>query len=451
MPIPTSFSQRIKQQLPTEAVALLNSIEANNAPVSVRFNPLKVKPLHLPLEEQIPWVENAYFLKERPVFTLDPHFHAGAYYVQEASSMIIETVFNQLPQKPKLLLDLCAAPGGKATLLAAAMSQEAVLIANEVLPNRAAVLYENITKWGNSRVVVTNNKVSDFVKLGLQFDFVLCDAPCSGEGLFRRDPDAMREWSANSPAKCAARQQQILDDTIKLVKPGGYLLYSTCTYAREENEAQIESLLEKGFQCVPIQLNPSWGFIDAADLGFTAIHKTMYRAMPHRLKGEGFFFGLLQKVEQEPALTNIKKVLFKEIEPNIPFYILGENFKEKVFSIKNNIYYWPKILQTYMPALQKLNWLKAGIKLGNWHGSVFIPHQEAANCTELITEQPIKALNLQEARWYLSRLHFNNQATGLGWEMMAYEGNQLGWMQYLTENSYNAYPNAWRIRMSLPD
>lgn len=451
MPLPQSFIQRINRDLPTEAEALIHCIEANNAPVSIRFNPLKVKPTQLPLQGKIPWAENAYLLEERPVFTLDPSFHAGAYYVQEASSMIVDFVLKQLNNQPKTLLDICAAPGGKASLLAAAMSDEAVLVANEVLPNRAAVLYENLSKWGHSRVVVTNNKVADFSKVGLQFDFVLCDAPCSGEGLFRRDPDAMREWSASSPAKCALRQHQILTEAVKLVKTGGHLLYSSCTYAREENEAQVEQLLQIGFQLVPLQLNPAWGFVDAATLGFTTHPKSMFRAMPHRVKGEGFFFALLQKVAGSNTMYSPKRASFKHVEPNIPFYILSEFFKEKVFAVKNNVYYWPKEVNDLMPYLQKLHWLKAGIKLGKWQGSMFIPDQEAALCPEIITEQPINDLNLQEARWYLSRLHFNKQTAGLGWEMMAYQGNQLGWMQYLQDGAFNAYPNAWRIRMSLPD
>lgn len=452
MQLPESFVKRLAAELPTEAEALLEKISEAQTPVSVRLNPLKPTQHNLPLAEAIPWANEAYYLQERPIFTLDPTFHAGAYYVQEASSMLLGHVVKQLTGV-QFILDLCGAPGGKSTLLASCLPQNGLLVANEILPNRAAILAENLTKWGDERVVVTNNKATAFVKAGISFDLVVCDAPCSGEGLFRRDPDAMKEWSASSPQKCATRQAEIVSSAVQLVKKGGYFIYSTCTYAVAENEAIIHDLLKQGWQPVTVSVNPDWGFVDAFKLGLTQVPGSMFRAMPHLVKGEGFFLAVLQKAEDHSTQLTVKpkKTLFRISEPNVPFYNASILKNYIIVRIKDIHYAWtPEVAEFYEQAAAKLHLIKAGIRLGKWQGSIFLPDHDSALAATNLTEVPTIELALEEARWYLSRLPFYMRQAELGWQIVTYKGRFLGWMQHLPNESRNFYPNAWRIRMSLP-
>ncbi|MFQ3579194.1 MAG: RsmB/NOP family class I SAM-dependent RNA methyltransferase, partial [Bacteroidales bacterium] len=215
------------------------------SPVSIRKNPIK---LHdLPTGRPIPWCKNGFYLSERPVFTLDILFHAGTYYVQEASSMILEQVFEQILYKTsesKLILDLCAAPGGKSTHILSLINENDLLICNEIDKKRASVLKENIVKWGRSNVLITNNNVEDFEKYGEMFDVIFVDAPCSGEGMFRKDSFAVEQWSESLVNTCSLRQSQITQTAWQTLKTGGLMIYSTCTYNRKENEHIISQLLE---------------------------------------------------------------------------------------------------------------------------------------------------------------------------------------------------------------
>ncbi len=451
MKLPESFVERLYAELPTEAEALLEKISEAKPPVSIRLNTAKAGQLNLPLGKKVPWTDTAYYLTERPVFTLDPAFHAGAYYVQEASSMFLEQVVKQLPQINSIL-DLCAAPGGKSTLLLGCLPDDGVLLANEILPNRAAVLAENLTKWGDSRVLVTNNKPADFMKTALQFDLVVCDAPCSGEGLFRRDPEAMKEWSAGSPAKCALRQQEIVATAMQLVKPGGFFIYSTCTYAVAENEAIVHELLEAGSLPGNVDVDAAWGFIDSADLGLTRLRNCMYRAMPHRVNGEGFFLAVLHKpVEEEGCAKIIKMPTFRITDSNVPFFDAGILSKFMIVRIKDNQFAWTEAVKgIFERSGGKLHYLKTGIKLGKWQGSVFVPDHEAAILDETITDVSIVSLAKEEALWYLSRLPFFIRQATIGWQIVSFDGHKLGWIQQLADESRNCYPQAWRIRMSLP-
>ena len=254
-----SFESQLYRDHPPHAGALLETIRESQPPVSVRTNPFKWDEHRhtLPAESEarVPWEPQAWYLKTRPVFTLDPLLHAGAYYVQEASSMWIGEAMRQLlpairanaqSDQPLRMLDLCAAPGGKSTHLASVIPPTDLLVSNEVHRARARILLENITKWGNNNVVVTSGEAVAFAALGSWFDAIVVDAPCSGEGLFRRDPAARNEWSPEAVQLCAVRQRQILQDIWPALKPGGYLIYSTCTFNRKENDEQLMQLLASG-------------------------------------------------------------------------------------------------------------------------------------------------------------------------------------------------------------
>ncbi len=223
------------------------------APVSIRFNPSKIRdytnsPLsapHFPLGEAVPWCANAFWLTERPSFTLDPLFHAGCYYVQEAGSMFLDTLLRKYVTEPVRMLDLCAAPGGKSTLALSALPEGSVLFSNEVDRRRANILSENIQKWGYDNVLVTSNFARDYARAKMSFDVILTDVPCSGEGLFRRDPSSIAEWSIKKVLDCQKLQREILEDIWPCLKEGGLLIYSTCTFNRRENDENLEWIINE--------------------------------------------------------------------------------------------------------------------------------------------------------------------------------------------------------------
>lgn len=257
-------------------------------PVSVRINPLK------PVDvggSPIPWCVQGRFLDHRPVFTLDPLYHAGCYYVQEASSMLLEQalIAAGLPERPVLALDLCASPGGKSTHLLSLLPAGSVLVSNEAVRSRQGALIENLLKWGAPNSIITGSPTTAFSVQGARFDLVVIDAPCSGEGMFRKDPFARAQWSPRLVQECAMIQSAILDDAWACLAPGGTLIYSTCTWDWDENEAHIERLIE-GSGAVPITIPASEAATSGSGPGI--------RCYPHRSIGEGFFIAAVRKPDE---------------------------------------------------------------------------------------------------------------------------------------------------------
>ena len=270
------------------------------APVSIRLNPKRAEGM-LPIDgEQVPWCRDGYYLKERPNFTFDPLFHAGCYYVQEAASMFLDEVLRQITQKePSLLcnLDLCAAPGGKSTLLRAALPADCVLYSNEPIRNRASILLENVTKWGYENHIVTNAYPKDYRRAKMRFDLILCDVPCSGEGMFRKDPATISEWSPQHVEKCCQLQREIVSDAWACLNEGGILIYSTCTFNTKENEENIRWILsEYNAEVIPIETKPEWNITGSLLEGFT---HPVYRFIPGISRGEGLFLCALRKMRNE--------------------------------------------------------------------------------------------------------------------------------------------------------
>ena len=263
------------------------------APVSIRLNPLK--PAGLPVGgEQVAWCADGFYLSARPNFTLDPLFHAGCYYVQEASSMFIGHVLQQyLPQHPVKALDLCAAPGGKSTLMRAMLPAGSGLCSNEPVRNRAQILAENMLKWGYDNCIVTNAMPHDYRRAKLTFDVILCDVPCSGEGMFRKDAATMAEWSPQNVERCAALQRSIVADAWSCLSEGGLLIYSTCTLNTKENEENIRHFTETlGAEVLPVDTCQQWGITASLLKGF---HMPVYRFIPGFTRGEGLFVCALRK------------------------------------------------------------------------------------------------------------------------------------------------------------
>ena len=262
------------------------------APTSIRLNPkfnLGARPQHA-----VPWCEEGFYLEGRPQFTFDPLFHAGCYYVQEAASMFVTHVLRQFIQKPVAMLDLCAAPGGKSTAARSMLPEGSVLVSNEPIPTRAQILLENITKWGLPDCVVTNNYPRDYRKAKLMFDVILCDVPCSGEGMFRKDPATIGEWSLQNVEKCWRLQREIVADAWECLNSGGILIYSTCTFNTKENEENIRWMLSEfeDAKVVPIDTKPEWNITGSLLEGFT---EPVYRFIPGITRSEGLFICVLCK------------------------------------------------------------------------------------------------------------------------------------------------------------
>ena len=271
----------------------LKSFE-QDVPVSIRLNPLKTEGLTVADGERIPWCRQGFYLPKRPNFTFDPLLHAGCYYVQEASSMFLHEVLSQhLPQHPVAALDMCAAPGGKSTLMRSMLAEGSVLYANEPVRTRAHVLAENIEKWGYADCIVTNNYPSDYRKAKMRFDVILCDVPCSGEGMFRKDEATIREWSVNNVEKCWRLQREIVADAWQCLNEGGLMIYSTCTFNTKENEENIRWMLsEFDAEALEVETQREWGITGSLLAGFSA---PVYRFIPGIVKGEGLFLCALRK------------------------------------------------------------------------------------------------------------------------------------------------------------
>jgi 16S rRNA C967 or C1407 C5-methylase (RsmB/RsmF family) len=298
-----------------------------DAPVSIRVNTKRYINCQLSIANcqlnKVPWCSEGYYLNDRPQFTFDPLLHAGCYYVQEASSMFVTHILRNVQcsmfngqcsmVNVQCALDLCAAPGGKSTALRSVLPDDCVLISNEPMGNRAQILLENVTKWGGPNHIVTNNYPRDFRKAKLKFDLILCDVPCSGEGMFRKDPNAISEWSAQNVEKCWQLQREIVADAWECLNPGGLLIYSTCTYNTKENEENIRWILDTyDAQVLDIPVDPSWNITGSLLQGF---NEPVYRFIPGITRGEGLFVCALRKAGSlQPKPFNAQKLALKVLD-----------------------------------------------------------------------------------------------------------------------------------------
>lgn len=272
-----------------------------DAPTSIRLNRIKVAQEEGVSGKRVPWCEDGYYLEGRPQFTFDPLFHAGCYYVQEAASMFVGHVLRSLlpstgsgtAKEPVAMLDMCAAPGGKSTEVRSVLPEGSTLVSNEPIATRAQILLENITKWGWPDCTVTNNYPRDFRKAKARFDVILCDVPCSGEGMFRKDPNAIGEWSLQNVEKCWRLQREIVADAWECLNPGGLLIYSTCTFNLKENEENIRWIVEEyDAEVLEVPIETSWNITGSLLEGFDA---PVYRFIPGITRGEGLFVCALRK------------------------------------------------------------------------------------------------------------------------------------------------------------
>lgn len=415
---------------------------------SIRINPGKNSGLDLSGCKQVPWCPYGYYLQERPSFTLDPLFHAGAYYVQEASSMFIWFVLQQLigTDTEKKVLDLCAAPGGKSSLLASYFTNGWV-VANEVIKQRAAVLVENMTKWGADHVVVTNNDPAHFQSLPGYFDVMVVDAPCSGSGMFRKDPAAMEEWSEHAVQLCSQRQQRILADVLPALAEEGILIYSTCSYSMEEDETIADWLVqEMGMEAMSLPVPSDWGIVETHSTGNKA---TGYRFYPDRIKGEGFFIAVFRKRSMVTESHRLKELALpipfrQELQQVQSFLQLPEThwlFKqgEQIRAVPVR---WYKDLQVLAKTLYIK---KAGVGIGSIKGKDVIPEHELAMSHLWKGHFTPIVLSKEQALVYLRRKDLLLPDAPKGWNLVAYEDLPLGWVKVLPNRLNNYYPAEWRI------
>jgi 16S rRNA C967 or C1407 C5-methylase (RsmB/RsmF family)/NOL1/NOP2/fmu family ribosome biogenesis protein len=420
---------------------------------SIRVNPAKssmvngqwsigVPTPHSPLTTHVPWSECGYYLQQRPSFTFDPFFHAGCYYVQEASSMFLEQALKQTVDltQPLKILDLCAAPGGKSTHIQSLISKESLLVSNEVIRSRANVLKDNMVKWGCNNVVVTNNDPKDFSGLENYFDVIVADAPCSGSGLFRREPEAIKEWSLNNVALCSQRQQRILADVWPSLKKGGILIYSTCSYSKEEDE-EIAGWLKKELiiNNEELIIDPDWGIVYS---------NGGYRFWPDKVKGEGLFLACFRKTNgEENAAFKIKSkkdVLNKKETGIIEKWVATDDLK--FIKHDNTVFAWPdKLADDFDLLLNKLHLIYSGTIIGELVRDKLLPGHAFA-----MSNLPVNSINRTELDYkqsiqYLQRKDLDISPGNKGWQLVTYQGHSLGWINALPNRINNYYPKELRI------
>ncbi|MEJ8843094.1 hypothetical protein WG954_11955 [Lacibacter sp. H375] len=471
MNLPASLMTSLSKINNFDRDAFVQVHESGEQVVSVRLNPLKSsivdgewsitngqKAISNKQEEThhsspithhpVPWSSSGFYLSQRPSFTLDPLLHAGAYYVQEASSMFLEEALKQSVDldQPLLVLDLCAAPGGKSTLLQSIISKESLLVSNEVIQTRVNILKENIIKWGAGNVVVTNNDPNVFSKLHGLFDILVIDAPCSGSGLFRRDAEAIKEWSEDNVQLCSQRQQRILADAWNCLKEDGVLIYSTCSYSSEEDE-EILDWIEANYQLESIKLKveEEWN-IDEVQSTAGAYG---YRFWPHKVKGEGFFIAAFKKKESADQLrikmktTQLASKQEAAIAANWLKNTEGFAFIKQGQNIAAIPTQWNETIQYLM---QELRVRYAGVELGTIAKNDLLPEHSLALST-IISDSVRVELSKEQALDYLRKNEITVESKHKGWALAVYKNFPLGWMKLLGNRINNYYPKEWRILM----
>jgi 16S rRNA C967 or C1407 C5-methylase (RsmB/RsmF family)/NOL1/NOP2/fmu family ribosome biogenesis protein len=480
--LPLSFVKRLYGQMGDAGASGLISALCQESGVSVRLNPAK-QTGHLLMSDSVPWCSDGWYLPERPSFTLDPHFHAGAYYVQEASSMFLEQVIHQCTGEMNnpLVLDLCGAPGGKTTHLSS-LIPSGTIVANEVIRDRASILAENVTKWGTGNVVVTSGDPSAFSGLDSLFDIMVVDAPCSGEGMFRNRSVA-EQWSVENTVLCAERQRRILMDAWPALRRNGLLVYSTCTFNPAENEENLAWLSDnEQVETVQLVTEPEWGIETVNYRGITG-----YAFYPGKVRGEGFFMAVLRKLGGEDESDTDDRRNSLKIEGRkekrdagnrrmiLPTESgrggSGSETRRRVMSggVPGNkvTERWitgnqlsPLMIKEFviLPAAQppllsllraRLNVVKSGTILGEIKGKDIVPSHELALYINLnLKSFPVLELAEDEALNYLRRNALPFRGGEKGWSLVMFQGSALGWIKNIGSRYNNYYPVNWRIRIS---
>jgi len=428
MNLPKEFETYTRKLFGEERYALFFKSLDQDSPTSIRLNTFKLKEnegiSETLIPQQIPWCKEGYYLNERPNFTFDPLLHAGIYYVQEASSMFLSHVLRQLIKHPVTMLDLCAAPGGKTTCARTAIPDGSLLFSNEPIGKRAQILAENIQKFGHPDIVVTNNYPRDYKKTKLVFDVIVADVPCSGEGMFRKDAQAIEEWSLQNVEKCCQLQRSIITDIWDNLRPGGILVYSTCTFNAHENEENIAWLLKHyDAELIEIPVEKEWN-ITSSLIGNPLNDGRkfpVYRFIPGLTKGEGLFMAIIRKAGDNENLNNPNDIRSDKIVAEA-----NKKLKVLVHGVKKNIEKGKNIIPDHSLALSIV---------GNKGKFPAIEIDYSTSISYLRHEAIVLPLDSPK-----------------GIVTLQYRGVPIGFAKNLGSRANNLYPQEWRIKSShIPD
>lgn len=422
-----------------------------DANLSVRLHPIKGVGMFAD-KEPVTWCNGGLYLDKRPVFTLDPAYHAGAYYVQEASSMFLSHLLKEIfaDNKGLRVLDLCAAPGGKSTLIASMLDRDSLLISNDVIRTRASILEENMSRWGYMNTWVTSNDPRDFGRLDGFFDVIVVDAPCSGSGLWRKDAAALNEWSEANVQMCSQRQQRILADVLPALKDEGVLVYATCSFSPQEDEEVLGWLAgEFDVESIATAINPGWGIdvVSSPQKGMTG-----YRFFPGKVKGEGFFIAAIRKkgIDREQGRPAKFKTENNKKIADAAMYLLGVD--DAVF-IPSGDDMFSAILPQHevdLQTLRKVVYLrKTGIEVGQPTTKEWLPAHDVALSVDANKNLPSIDANREQALKFLKREEMGIEGIEKGWYIVKYNGLGLGWVKALGNRMNNYLPKQWRIRMDI--
>ena len=459
--IPKDFLDTAGSLFGSESAEFLSSLNSEPTP-SIHANMEKMRKADAAIPanaQKVGWASNGFYLASRPRFTFDPLMHAGAYYVEEPSSMFVECALSHVLKNMEInrALDLCAAPGGKSIMLRSAMPG-GLLVANEPLPKRAAVLAENLAKWGNPDVVVTSNFPEDFGRLNGFFDLIATDVPCSGEGMFRKDEAARSEWSLKNVENCVARQRGILRSIWSALRKGGYLIYSTCTFNRHEDEDNVcFTAQELGAEIIGLATDDNWRICGDT----TGRNLPVYHFFPHKARGEGFFLALLKKTADTPtAERRTAKKAMPTVRPGEYTGWIGNHEDFHFYNTKDGITALrKKFADDYAAISQNLNVVSAGVQVctekpakasasARKPKKQYIPSPALAFSTCLAGGAfPDVSLEYADAVKYLRGESLALQvAAPRGWVTVSYRSLPLGFANNVGSRLNNAYPAAWRIR-----
>lgn len=442
--LPEVFVTRMKDQLGNAADDFFTAL-TKPSPTSIRLNHHKGKSSFDEIE-QVPWCAQGFYLESRPRFHLDPHWHGGAYYVQEASSMILDSVLDHLSldQTPRVWLDLCAAPGGKTGILAKHLGSSDILIANEVVPQRKSILWENLVKGGYMNTFLTSRQPSAFSNA--LADIILIDAPCAGEGMMRKEPEAIHQWSPGFVKSCSLLQKQIVSGVIHALKPGGFLIYSTCSYSPDENIYNIADFnFTYSLESIPITFPTPWNietvhFKDAVG----------YQMYPHKVKGEGLFIAVLKKNDHAVSEKLKEKKHTNKFIP-LPSFLENTIADPSSFLTMKNHEHHLLITRSAedkaIEVLQEFPEAEIIAQAGQLKGKDFIPSHFVAMAGIQTGQIPRINLDQIKALDYLER-STNSFPLGSepGWYLASFKDTILGWMKNTSQGWKNHYPMLWRLR-----
>ena len=460
-PLPKEFIDSLRAAIGGRAQDVLDALESEDGVVGVRANPAKMEPGALCSRfgvgaQPVPWRADAFFLDSRPTFALDPLFHAGAYYVQDPSAMMVGTIADSLiaqSDSPLRILDLCAAPGGKSTCLASVLRGCDVLVSNEVIGSRASILAENMVKWGNPNTIVTNNDPKDFARLAASFDIILADVPCSGEGMFRKDPEALAQWSPENVKLCAARQRRIVADVWPALKEGGWLLYSTCTFNSSENDGNVEWICRELGAEVVLLSNAPHSFCRQSEPDSLPVEGAVETRCGLQLgmgltRGEGQYVALLRKTSAQKAGSQPKvgkpsrKVPCDWLESGVAAY-------EQSTSAGIMLKAYPEQTEAQLRFFESsLRAIRSGVAVAYVKGRDLVPQTDLALSRVFRREAFAQAeLTKDQALQFLRCAALQLPDAPRGFNVVTYEYLPLGFVKNLGNRANNLFPQAWRLRM----